>query len=308
MKKIKKLSVVIVALAVCLLFGSVVWAESGTAGTNVFAATISDSTLCVSDQEQTVTVTIAAPQAITLYGVQGTVGITTQSAAALTYSIECFNETAGEYDENGPKENETDTVYNEPGAIFVWFDEPVAGESVQTLVTIKVTIPANTTGTYLIGLSNLEYVKGLTEADVVTASDIVTVLTISEHDWGEPSYENNGDGTHTATYTCTADATHTKSDAPATHTYTLEGGTKCVCGATKPTEPATGLKGDVNGDNLVNSGDLTVLARHVGGIEPITNEVALVNADVNGDGEINSADLTKHARYVGGIITDWSQN
>ena len=30
-------------------------------------------------------------------------------------------------------------------------------------------------------------------------------------------------------------------------------------------------------------------------------------ADVNGDDEVDSDDLTKHARYVGGIITDWSQ-
>lgn len=82
----------------------------------------------------------------------------------------------------------------------------------------------------------------------------------------------------------------------------------CVCGEKKPVEPVTGLKGDVNLDGLVNSADLTVLARHVGGIEPITNATALANADVNGDSEINSADLTKHARFVGGIITDWSQN
>ena len=79
----------------------------------------------------------------------------------------------------------------------------------------------------------------------------------------------------------------------------------CICGTEKPA--ATGLKGDLNGDGEVNSADLTLLARHVGGIEYITDSALLANADVNGDGEVNSADLTKHARYVGGIITDWSQ-
>ena len=71
-------------------------------------------------------------------------------------------------------------------------------------------------------------------------------------------------------------------------------------------EPVTGLKGDLNLDGNVNSDDLTLLARHVGGIELVTGE-ALLNADVNGDGLVNSDNLTKHARFVGGIITDWNQ-
>ena len=63
--------------------------------------------------------------------------------------------------------------------------------------------------------------------------------------------------------------------------------------------------GDLNLDGAVDSDDLTLLARHVGGIEPVEDAQALANCDVNGDGQINSDDLTRHARYVGGIITDW---
>ena len=68
----------------------------------------------------------------------------------------------------------------------------------------------------------------------------------------------------------------------------------------------TGVKGDLDLDNDVDSDDLTLLARHVGGIQSATGQ-ALANADVNGDKQVNSDDLTTHARYVGGIIKDWNQ-
>lgn len=82
-----------------------------------------------------------------------------------------------------------------------------------------------------------------------------------------------------------------------------------VCSATKDEIiPAlTHLPGDIDLDGDVDSYDLTTLARHVGGIEYITDTEALTNADVNNDGDIDAYDLTKHARYVGGIITNWDQ-
>ena len=67
------------------------------------------------------------------------------------------------------------------------------------------------------------------------------------------------------------------------------------------------LLGDLDLDGDVDAYDLTALARHVGGIEEVTDAVALANADVTGDGRINANDLTKHARFVGGIITSWDQ-
>ena len=69
----------------------------------------------------------------------------------------------------------------------------------------------------------------------------------------------------------------------------------------------TKLLGDVNLDGEVDAEDLTVLARHVAGIEHIATDDGLANADVDGNGEINAEDLTRHARFVAGIITDWNQ-
>ena len=65
--------------------------------------------------------------------------------------------------------------------------------------------------------------------------------------------------------------------------------------------------GDLDLDGDVDANDLTLLARHVGGIEVVTDPSILRNADVDGDGDIDASDLTVHARYVGGIIADWPQ-
>lgn len=72
--------------------------------------------------------------------------------------------------------------------------------------------------------------------------------------------------------------------------------------ATRPTTGGTTLKGDVNGDGVVNSADLTALARIVGKIDTADDAVKQ-RADVVQDGVINSADLTKLARYIGKIIS-----
>ncbi|MCD7786132.1 MAG: leucine-rich repeat protein [Oscillospiraceae bacterium] len=68
-------------------------------------------------------------------------------------------------------------------------------------------------------------------------------------------------------------------------------------------EVETSTPGDLNGDGEVNASDLTILARHVGKVEYITDETALANADVTGDGNVDASDLTKLAQYVGKIIS-----
>ena len=68
----------------------------------------------------------------------------------------------------------------------------------------------------------------------------------------------------------------------------------------------TDMTGNLNLDGKVDSDDLTLLARHVAGIETVSGK-ALLNADVNSDGSVNSDDLTLLARYVAGIITSWEQ-
>jgi len=67
------------------------------------------------------------------------------------------------------------------------------------------------------------------------------------------------------------------------------------------TAPSDTLPGDVDLNGEIEADDLTALARHVGGIELLTDSQALLNADVNQANGINADDLTALARHVGGI-------
>jgi hypothetical protein len=57
------------------------------------------------------------------------------------------------------------------------------------------------------------------------------------------------------------------------------------------------IPGDVNGDGIVNTLDLTRLARYLAGQNV---EMDLTAADVTGDGTVNTLDLTRLARYLAG--------
>ena len=81
------------------------------------------------------------------------------------------------------------------------------------------------------------------------------------------------------------------------HDHVYHDGSCSICGSKVPV-----IRGDLDRDGDVDAYDLTLLARHVGGIEILSD---LTNADVDGNGEVDAYDLTLHARYVGGIITDW---
>lgn len=61
------------------------------------------------------------------------------------------------------------------------------------------------------------------------------------------------------------------------------------------------LYGDVNVDNGLSAEDMTVLARHLSGVQTITDEQGLANADVNADGGIDALDLTIFARFLATI-------
>lgn len=62
---------------------------------------------------------------------------------------------------------------------------------------------------------------------------------------------------------------------------------------------AAPLYGDLNGDNKINSTDLTVMNRHLLHVSNVNDETI---SDLNGDGKINSTDLTLMKRYLLGII------
>ena len=277
MKKIKKLSVVIVALAICMVFTGTVWAVGTDAADEIsFVATPSAATLHVSDQPQTVTVTIDASSALSVYGTQGVVVVT----GDLEYTIEHFVPL-----------NEADVNYKD--GTFAWFDAEVEAQTIsKTLLTITVTIPANKTGSFMIGLSDLLYVTGFDEeaGDVaeVSKTDIYTTLTISDH--AHKAYGKDADN-HWSVCACGEVVPNTTKP----HDFTSG---DCACGAEKPAEP-TGLKGDVNGDGSIDMEDFTLIARHVGELEFITDSTAFSNADVNDDGEVDMEDFTLVARHVG---------
>jgi len=75
-------------------------------------------------------------------------------------------------------------------------------------------------------------------------------------------------------------------DTAYSSTYTL----------TAPSSSTT-IYGDVNGDGVVDTADITLLRRYVAGW-PIT--INLAAADVNGDGVVDTADITLLRRYVAG--------
>ena len=57
------------------------------------------------------------------------------------------------------------------------------------------------------------------------------------------------------------------------------------------------MPGDINGDGVVNTKDLTRLMKYLSGEEV---DVVSEAADVNGDGAVNGKDLTRLMKYISG--------
>lgn len=70
-------------------------------------------------------------------------------------------------------------------------------------------------------------------------------------------------------------------------------------GSQQPEPPATGVKGDVNGDGDVNVSDISKVAAHVKGIKSLSGD-ELDRADVNGDGVVQVNDISPIAAHVKG--------
>ena len=60
------------------------------------------------------------------------------------------------------------------------------------------------------------------------------------------------------------------------------------------------LYGDVNGDGVVNSFDVTRLLEYFSGYDRSDNNFNMANADVNGDGVLNTFDVTRLLEYFSG--------
>jgi hypothetical protein len=61
----------------------------------------------------------------------------------------------------------------------------------------------------------------------------------------------------------------------------------------------TGIRGDVNGDGVVNINDALLIARYVAGLNP--PNFILANADYNSDGTVSITDALMVARHVAGL-------
>ena len=275
MNKLKKLSVAIVALAMCALLGISVWAANILDVS--YTATLDNANLCVTDavQEATMTVKVSSKVDMDSFTAQLIV------PEGLTVKEVTFGDL-------------TNAIYDETENMIMWWSASADDVNNDILAVVTVEVPANAEGTYEIGFEIIDissdYGYVWETGDTVSAT-----LTVADHEWNEPTYTDNGDGTHTATYTCKNNASHTKSDAPAPHDFTAG---DCVCGAKKP---AAGLKGDVDLDGEAGTlEDVTMLARHYMGYEVITNTQSLTNGDIDENGTVELEDLTALARFYMG--------
>lgn len=283
MKNFKKLSVAIVALAMCALLGISVWAANTDDVT--FTATFGQSTLCVSDAAQTATLTVRVSSEVEMDSL----------TASVKSNLTVTNITFGEL--TGAEWNKTDDEI-----MIAWYEENAENVTTDVLAVITVEVPGKpAVGTYDIEFFIEDISK---DGGDVWAEDVSVkaTLTVADHDWNAPTYKDTDGETHTAVYTCKNNESHTKTET-APHDFTT--GT-CVCGAVEPA-PA-GLKGDVNLDGKVDALDLDIMVQVVPGIAELTSAQALINADVNEDSKIDAVDLDKFVRFVPGIITDWNQD
>ncbi len=272
MKKLKKLSVAIVALAMCALLGISVWAANILDVS--YTATLDNANLCVTDavQEATMTVKVSSKVDMDSFTAQLIV------PEGLTVKEVTFGDL-------------TNAIYDETENMIMWWSTSADDVSNDILAVVTVEIPANAKGTYKIGFEIIDISSDYGVA-WETGETVAATLTVADHEWNEPTYSDNGDGTHTAKYTCKNNASHTKSDAPVEHDFTAG---DCVCGAKKP---ATGLKGDVDVDGDVDMNDAVLLMKHVIKAITLTDATALQNAEVTNDTSLNMDDAVKLMKYV----------
>lgn len=234
--------------------------------------TISDAEVTLYDADKTVTIVLDTPEC---YGIEGVWSV---SAAGSANSIEltdidtAFTVVTGE-----------DKLNISTGQVLwndLTFENPQSGDD---LLIATYSIPAGTpNGSYTVTFT----------CDVFTGAD-----------W-EPF---DTDIVYTATIVVT---NHVCSDSATDRDHLCDDslcgkqvgdhnfvGGDCNCGE--------GLRGDLNLDGIVDLDDLTLLARHVAGIEEATDAATIRNADVNKDGVIDAEDLTLHARYITKVISDW---
>lgn len=172
MKKANKLLALVLAAALCLGLSLPAMAANSLGVT--FKAQLDHATLNISDQDQTVTMTVSTNKDVDVISLQGVI---THDAALTLTSIS--NETLGFIPAN----------VNLGEKMFAWYDLGVQTHTISTIVTATFTVPANTpAGTYSVGLKDLNCVKvtgtnyGDTWEDAGSASATLTLVDPSHRE------------------------------------------------------------------------------------------------------------------------------
>ena len=173
MKKVNKLFALILAAALCLGLSLPAMAANSLGVT--FEAKLDHETLNISDQDQTVTMTVSTNKDVDVISLQGV--ITHDDALTLT---NISNETLGFLPAH----------VNLGEKMFVWYDFASQTHTIRTIVTATFTVPANTpAGTYTVGLKDLNCVKvtGSNYADTwEDAGSASATLTLVDPNHREP--------------------------------------------------------------------------------------------------------------------------
>lgn len=172
MKKANKLLALVLAAALCLGLSLPAMAANSLGVT--FEAQLDHATLNISDQDQTVTMTVSANKDVVVNGLQG---IITKDAALTLTAIEHDTLTFAPIQVNVSKGK------------FTWYDGAMENHTVRTIVKATFTVPANTpAGTYTVGLKDLNCVKatgtnyGDTWEDAGSASATLTLVDPSHRE------------------------------------------------------------------------------------------------------------------------------
>ncbi len=266
MKKLKKLSVAIVALAMCALLGISVWAANWHDVS--YTATFDNANLCVTNavQEATMTVRVSSKVDMDSFTAQLIV------PEGLTVKEVTFGDL-------------TNAIYDETENMIIWWSTSADNVSNDILAVVTVEVPANAKETYEIGFEITDISSGYGNV-WETGETVYATLTVADHEWNEPTYTDNGDGTHTANYTCKNNERHTKSDAPAPHDFTT--GT-CVCGKEEPvTNISVVYKGNALASAYKVDGNVVTVtfakACKIGYLDATTGKYVAISAVSNVDG------------------------
>ena len=204
MNVIKKLSIMLFAIAMCVMLGVTAWAATGddvSESDADFSASLTSNTICVNAEASTVTVTVSAKEDVSIFSLYAVVVVPNEewSVASVTSSDLGAAATVN-YGENGR---------------VIWYH--TANVSTETLLVITYNVPADATGTFELGIEDLELYK-ISDTEnakgydkITEGTSATTTLTIKEHDYSHKvDYEWNADYTQcTATGTCACGANDT---------------------------------------------------------------------------------------------------